>query len=467
MNKDKQSSPTTSKEWQSPTQPLPLWVPSSDLPPLPGVYWWLDGQKNVIYVGKAKNLRNRLNSYRHQGQKIPKTREMTAHARFLQWKILRSELEALLVEAELINRYQPPYNVLLKDDKSPLYLVITQEEWPRVLRLRRRDLLKNRLKGKIFGPFPSSYKVTEVLKLVRPIFPWCNAPRKQPMHRCFENHLGLCPGVCTGDITQAEYRQIMDQLALFLSGKTHVVTKRLQKQMLELAEQEKFEQAAAIRDKLKLIAEITSETHRLRQDYFLPNLSQSRNQDGLIELRHLLSTYQNLPREYELTRIEGYDVSNTSGQLAVVSMVVFTDGQPDNREYRTFNIKTLNTPNDFAMMSEALARRARRQEDWPQPQLLLIDGGKGQVRSVLQTLITTPWEHLPVIGIAKDPDRLVIPQIISPGTGKRLKISWQVLNLGNDDLALQLCQQIRDEAHRFGKSHHVKRRLKSSLQLPS
>ena len=148
-------------------------------------------------------------------------------------------------------------------------------------------------------------------------------------------------------------------------------------------------------------------------------------------------------------------------------MVVFTDGQPDNREYRTFNIKTLNTPNDFAMMSEALARRARRQEDWPQPQLLLIDGGKGQVRSVLQTLITTPWEHLPVIGIAKDPDRLVIPQIISPGTGKRLKISWQVLNLGNDDLALQLCQQIRDEAHRFGKSHHVKRRLKSSLQLPS
>ena len=116
----------------------------------------MDADGKVIYVGKAKNLRHRLNSYRYQGQKIPKTREMTAHAKFLQWRVLRSELEALLVEAELINRYQPQYNVLLKDDKSPLYLVITQEEFPRVLRLRKRDLLKRRLKGKTFGPFPSS-----------------------------------------------------------------------------------------------------------------------------------------------------------------------------------------------------------------------------------------------------------------------------------------------------------------------
>ena len=163
---------------------------------------------------------------------------MTAHARFLQWKILRSELEALLVEAELINRYQPQYNVLLKDDKSPLYLIITAEKWPRVLRMRKRDLMKNRIKGKIFGPFPSSYKVTEVLKLVRPIFPWCNAPRRQTMKRCFENHLRLCPGVCTGQISEVEYAKIMAQLGLFLSGQTSKVTSKLKEQMALVSERD-------------------------------------------------------------------------------------------------------------------------------------------------------------------------------------------------------------------------------------
>lgn len=425
----------------------------------------MDADGKVIYVGKAKNLRHRLNSYRYQGQKIPKTREMTAHAKFLQWRVLRSELEALLVEAELINRYQPQYNVLLKDDKSPLYLVITQEEFPRVLRLRKRDLLKRRLKGKTFGPFPSSYKVSEVLKLIRPIFPWCNAPRQKHMRRCFENHLHLCPGVCTGEISSADYQKIMDQLALFLSGKTKLVTDCLKKDMEAHKNQLEFEQAAAIRDKLKLIAEVTSETYRLRQDYFLPNLSSERSREGLIELRQILSTYQNLPREYVIDRIEGYDVSNTSGKQAVVSMVVSVGGQMDHSQYRSFNIRSLDTPNDFAMMAEALGRRVTHREDWPSPQLLLIDGGKGQVRAVLEKLRATSWQTMPIIGLAKDPDRLVIPQV-APGQAGRLKINWTLLNLGGDDLALQLLQQVRDEAHRFGKSHHVARRLKSSLQLP-
>lgn len=426
----------------------------------------MDANKKVIYVGKAKNLRNRLNSYKNQGQKIPKTREMTAHAKFLQWQVLRSELEALLVEAELINRYQPQYNVLLKDDKSPLYLVITNEEFPRVLRLRRRDLLKKRVKGRTFGPFPSSYKVSEVLKLVRPIFPWCNAPRSGKMRRCFDNHLRLCPGVCTGEISASEYGAIMDKLALFLSGRTREVTDKLIAEMEAYKQTLEFEKAAVIRDKLKLIAEITSETHKLRQDYFLPNLSNERSQAALVQLRQILSTYQNLPREYVISRIEGYDVSNTSGLQAVVSMVVATDGQMDHSEYKYFNIRTLKTPNDFAMMAEALERRQRHAHDWPEPQLLLIDGGKGQVRAVLERLRGTSWEKMPVVGLAKDPDRLVIPQVDDKQNGARLRIDWEVLNLGGDDAALQLLQQIRDEAHRFGKSRHVARRAKASLQLP-
>lgn len=421
----------------------------------------MDENKQVIYVGKAKNLRNRLNSYKNQGQKIPKTREMTAHARFLQWRVLRSELEALLVEAELINRYQPRYNVLLKDDKSPLYVVITAEEFPRVLRLRKRDLLKRKIKGKTFGPFPSSFKVSEVLKLVRPIFPWCNAPRRAQMRRCLENHLGLCPGVCTGTISADDYREIMTKLGLFLTGKTKLVTDKLKDEMATHVAALEFEAAAKIRDQLKLIAEVTSETHRLRQDYYLPNLSSERSREGLIELRQILSTYQNVPREYVIERIEGYDVSNTSGRQAVVSMVVATNGEMDHSEYKSFNIKSLQTPNDFAMMAEALGRRVTHQNDWPMPQLLLIDGGKGQVRAVLEKLRYTSWQTMPIIGLAKDPDRLVIPQV-APGQTGRLKIDWEVLNLGGDDLALQLLQQVRDEAHRFGKAHHVRRREKAA-----
>ena len=391
---------------------------------------------------------------------------MTTKAHFLQWKILRSELEALLIEADLIHRYQPPYNVLLKDDKSPLYLVITAETWPRVLRVRKRDLMKNHLKGKIFGPFPSSYKVTEVLKLVRPIFPWCNAPRKKTMRRCFDNHLGLCPGVCTGEINQDDYAQIMGQLALFLSGKTKTVVDKLKDEIEICKNNLEYEKAAVIRDKIKLIAEVTSETTRLRQDYFLPNLAEQKSQNALAELRTILSDHLNLPREYQLERIEGYDVSNTSGKQAVVSMVVFTNGQADNSQYRSFNIRSLDTPNDFAMMAEALGRRSRHHEDWPSPSLLLIDGGKGQVRAVLEKFHGGVWENLPIIGLAKDPDRIVIPHI-KDSQGLRLKIDWEILTLPSDDLALQLLQQVRDEAHRFGKSHHVKRREKWSLQLPT
>ena len=391
---------------------------------------------------------------------------MLRQARYLQWQVLRSELEALLVEAELINRYQPQFNILLKDDKSPLYLVITQEEWPRVLRMRKRDLLKKKVKGKVFGPFPSSYKVTEVLKLVRPIFPYCNAPRRSKMRRCFDNHLGLCPGVCSGEISQSDYQHIIKQLALFLSGKTARVRRILLDEMEHYKQRQEYEKAAVIRDKLQLIQEVTSETMRLRQDYFLPNLSQEKSQAALVQLRQILSDYGGLPREYQLKRIEGYDVSNTSGQQAVVSMVVFTDGEPDKSQYRQFNIRYLETPNDFAMMAQALGRRAHHAHDWLTPQLLLIDGGKGQVRAVLETLRGSEWEKMPVIGLAKDPDRIVIPHVGVPQVGKsRLPIEWELLQLSSDTPALQLLQQIRDEAHRFGKSRHVRRREKASLGL--
>jgi excinuclease ABC subunit C len=286
------------------------------------------------------------------------------------------------------------------------------------------------------------------------------------MRRCFENHLGLCAGVCTGAIDATAYQQLMRQLALFLSGKTAILTRQLTLNMRQAVKTEAFEQAARLRDQLQLIQEITSDTVKLKQDFFLPNLTAQRNQTALLQLRQLLSQYLNLPRGYPLQRLEGYDVSNTSGQQAVVSMVVFTAGDADTSQYRSFNIRSVVGPNDFAMLAEALHRRSRHQE-WTTPQLIMIDGGKGQVRAVISALQTTTWAQIPIIGLAKAPDRLVIP-VVTPATAasssSRLNITWHVVRLSDDDLALQLLQRVRDEAHRFGKSRHLKRRQKALFQ---
>jgi excinuclease ABC subunit C len=412
-------------------------------------------------VGKAKNLKNRLLSYKQLNELSPRIREMVSQAKWLSWQILDSELEALLVEAELINTYQPPFNILLKDDKSPLYIMITKEEWPRVLRVRKRDAQKKNLAGEVFGPFTSSYKVSEVLKIARHIFPWCNARREKKMRRCFYNHLGLCPGVCTDEISRADYLAILKDLTLFLRGKKNAVKKSLQTSLKERAKNEQYEQAAKIRDQLQAIEEVTSQSMTLRQDLFLPSLVAEKNQDALIKLSKILHDYLGVPANFPLQRLEGYDVSNTSGKLAVVSMVVMTAGQMDKSEYKYFNIKTLETPNDFAMLKEALLRRSKHDE-WRAPDLLVIDGGRGQVGKVWRALRGSNFEKTLMIGLEKRPDRLVLPILDAE---KMAIADWKILTLGEEDNVLQLLQQVRDEAHRFGKSRHVARREKKLLNL--
>lgn len=383
---------------------------------------------------------------------------MTKRAVYLNYQILPSEIEALLVEAQLIKIYQPPYNTLLKDDKSPLYILLTKEEFPRVLVVRKRNLVLKKYQGEFFGPFPSAYQVKQLLKLLRPIMPWCNAKRQKKMRRCFEHHLGLCPGVCTGEISSSDYQKNLGHLSNFLQGKTALVLKKLNQEMKTASERESYELAAVYRDQIKMIKELTSDGYHLKNDLYLPNLNQEKNYQAQVLLRGYLSTYFSLPSTYMFERIEGYDVSNTMGKQAVVSQVVFIDGAADNQQYRLYNIKGLDTPNDFAMLKQALFRRLRH-PDWPLPNLFLIDGGKGQVRSALMALRAHALEDIPIIGLAKDPDRIIIPHNITPN-GNKLTIDWQILKLTNSDPALQLLQQVRDEAHRFGKKAHLKRRQK-------
>jgi excinuclease ABC subunit C len=440
-----------------------------------------------LYVGKAKNLINRMRSYARGARHSNRISQLVFTATKLEFKILESELQALLVEAELIRTYQPQYNILLKDDKTPLYIYITNDAFPRILQMRKNEVLRSSLKGgTLLGPFQSAYQVREVLKIARPIFPWCNklasvvGGKGLPKDRglsiaqqgsmstdqkaCFYFHLDLCPGACVGEITAEEYQKNISNLVLFLRGKATDVAKGLKKQMQEKVAAEEFEAAGKLRDALATIEAVTTKPYRLKPNLMLPALTANEAKDGLIFLKQVLATYLSLPKQHPLKRIEGYDVSNISGTNAAVAMVTFINGYADSSEYRLFNIRTLDTPNDYHMMKEALVRRQNNLE-WGMPDLLVIDGGKGQLRAALSV-----WQQpVPIISIAKDPDRLIIPKLSWPVVSRNLPVSlknleYHVLELPPTHPGLVLIQKIRNEAHRFSKKQHARRRERAMFE---
>lgn len=383
----------------------------------------------------------------------------------LKHKILTSELEALLVEADLIRTYLPPFNIALKDDKSPLYIHIAKEEFPRVTTVRKKEIITHHLNGTIIGPFPSSYKVREVLRIARSIFPWCSAPaptQKGPIKKpCFYYHIKMCTGACVDKVNAEEYQFMIKELVMFLRGKTREVIKDLKQNMEELANQEKFEKAAILRNQIQLITEVTSSYYKLKPDLILSvSLTNNEANEQLLHLRDLLHTYQAVPQTYDLSRMETYDVSNLQGQQASVAMVTATEGAMDSEEYRLFNIRTLDTPNDYHMMKEALLRRQNHQE-WGIPQLIVIDGGRGQLRAALSV-----WQwSCPVISIAKNPDRIIIPQInwsttMEERQAQLEKLQYHIIKLPETHPALKMIQKMRDEAHRFSKKQFTRRKLK-------
>lgn len=385
---------------------------------------------------------------------------MVETASRLQFKELGSELEALLTEAELIGTYQPPYNVLLKDDKSPIYIHITNEDFPQIRTVRKQQVVREKLRGTILGPYQSSYRIKEVLRIARRIFRWCSDPQSRKNNKaCFYFHIGQCSGACVGLVSATEYRTLIDSLVMFLRGKTTLVAKNLELDLKKAILKENFERAAIIRDQLLIIRDVTSKKYRMNPNLqLLPQLSAKKTDDGLVFLSKILKDYIAVPLSHKLEKIEGYDVSNLSGTNAAVAMVSFTDGVPDKQDYRIFNIKSLNTPNDYKMLQEALQRRQNHPE-WGKPSLVVIDGGKGQLRAAMKVWL---W-RTPIISIAKRPDRIIIPSIEfhHKETGKSYdvkKLKYHVLKLPEQHPALRLITQIRDESHRFSKKQHIKLR---------
>lgn len=428
----------------------------SSLPEIPGVYQYFDESGKILYVGKANNLKKRVSSYFRNNNHEEKTRQLVSFISTIEIIPVESEFEALNLEARLINKYKPHYNIILKDDKHYLYIKITDEEFPQVTVSRREDDKKS----SFFGPYPSSATVKVMLRYLRHIFPFCSQKRtaKKP---CFYTHLGLC-NPCPGDIKnkssgeretlKRKYRLNIRRLKDLLNGKTKYIQTELQSQMKEDARQERFEEAARIRDTLNKIDYLITHFDRTERYLENPNLARDTWRDEQSELTKVLSPYfSNLK---EIHRIECYDVSNISGKLSVGAMVTFINGEPFKNQYRKFRLKTTGKPDDFAMHSEMMARRLRHAEDWPFPEIFIIDGGKPQlvaIRKVFSELnVTTP-----VIGLAKQEEEIVVFD----------KGDFGKIRLTRNSPALKLIQRLRDESHRFAHSYHEKLRMKSLLDF--
>jgi len=421
-------------------------IPYKSLPETPGVYIMKDAGGRVLYVGKAGNLRRRVSSYFERPHDI-RIQTLVTKIKRIDHENTDTALEALILEAELIKKLRPPFNVREKDDKSFLYVEITKEKFPRVLLVRGKDAER----GLRFGPFTSASSVREAMRILRRIFPWStHAPEvigklKRP---CFDYEVGMCPGTCIGAITREEYAHTIDHLKLFLEGKKKAVLRLFEKDMASASKKLDFEKAERLRRRIFALRHIQDTAFISENEVLLPAAvgpgSASSKGGG------------------PLYRIEGYDISNISGTAAVGSMVVFENGVPNKDEYRKFKIKSIFEPNDVGMLTEVLERRFAHRSDgsgrnaggreglvhagWRLPDLILIDGGLAQANAAKKVLLRAGL-RIPMLGIAKGAER------------KRNDIIGGIPKGVRKDTLIR----VRDEAHRFAIGYHKKLRGQNFL----
>lgn len=410
------------------------------LPDKPGVYFFKHDTK-ILYIGKATSLKDRVRSYfspdliHTRGQFLV---DMVMLANTIDFTPTDSVLEALLLEANLIRKYLPKYNTKEKDNKSHNYVVFTKGDFPQVFTIRGRTLFTDNDTKKykyIFGPFPHGGQLREAMKVIRKLFPFRDnkcipaedqrAQDKNP-RPCFNRHIGLCPGVCTGEITKEEYAERIHELVLFFEAKKKDLIKYLEKTMKTYAKEQKFERADEIKKTLFSLNHI--------QDIALLKSSVALDESagGTIEKNNS-----------DMFRIEAYDVAHSSGTSVVGVMVVVSDGEPDKSQYRKFKIKIKPGINDIAALKEILQRRLGHLE-WPMPSLIVVDGGKAQLNVAVDVLHSRGLV-IPVVGVVKD---------------ERHKPKGVT---GNKNLVLAHTNAIllaNSEAHRFAITYHRKKRDK-------
>ncbi len=401
-------------------------IKNNVLPAKPGVYKMKNVAGEILYIGKATSLAARVSSY-WNGAHDRKTEKMVSEVAEIDYEVTGSVLEALFLEATLIKKHLPLYNIDLKDDKSWIYVCITKDDYPRVLLKRGLELEREdkRAYKIIFGPFLSASSVRAALDIVRKIFPYSTCVPGQK-RACFNYHLGRCPGVCIGAITPREYKKIISHIILFFRGKKKELVKKLERDMKQYAKREQFEDAARTRNQLWNLQHINDVAMLKRNDNEIASARGGAESDTI-------NIYG---------RIEGYDISNISGTSATGSMVVFERGESSKNEYRKFKIKTVRGPNDYAMMREVLRRRFGNA--WPLPDIILIDGGAGQV-GIAQKVLDEHGLIIPVIGIAKGIDRKKDDLIFDAQNPELARIATEYKHI---------LVAVRDEAHRFAVRYH-------------
>jgi excinuclease ABC subunit C len=380
------------------------------IPDNPGIYLFYKG-KELIYIGKATSLKNRVKSYLN-----PKTlRPIEARMKDVsdvKWKITDSVLEAVILEANYIKEFKPKYNVKTKDDKSWNFFAITKEEFPRLIAVREKNLKKDNY-SYTFGPY-AEMKTSQILKLLHFLFKIsrCAPNQKRP---CFDYQLGNCLGVCTNEISSHDYKEkVIKPLVVFLKGKKKRLITSLEKKMKEASKKEDFEEAKRLRNQIFSLRKI--------RDFALLDKS----------------FLENEKKKEKHIRIEGYDISNIGSEAMVGSMVVFNENGPLKSEYKKFKIKNVLGQSDVDCLKEILERRLKH-EEWLMPDLILVDGGKPQVNTIKKVLRENSF-NIPVVGIAKGPER------------KKNEFFYDKGNdfvLNNENLLIRA----RDEAHRFAISY--------------
>jgi len=437
------------------------------LPKTPGVYFHKDKSGEIIYIGKAGNLRNRVRQYFQKSRGFdPKTDLLVSEIADIDWTEVETEADALFLEAELVRRYMPRYNILLRDDKSLQYMRIDYKSNYPTVTLVRRPLDDG---AEYFGPYVNGLAVKKALRYLRRAFPYAISRQSGQKRNSLYYHLGLDPGLEEGKTSLNEYRSNLRQLMKYLRGGRAGLMRDIERQMKQTAKAQDFEQAAHFRNQLQALQSLS------RQILFSDKELQDASKDqALVDLADLLGLAQP-PR-----RIEGFDISHMQGTDNVASMVVFISGLPDKASYRKFKMRLAGN-DDFAHMAETVRRRLRDEnvKKWGLGELMLIDGGKGQLAAALAARREC-GRKVPMVGLAKKQEEIIIHAADSiPGAdvskimasaakmGAYITQSEDFINieLPRDSHAVKLLQRIRDESHRFAVSYHST--LKRGRQVSS
>jgi len=409
-----------------------------EIPTTTGIYIFLKDKKPT-YIGKSVNLRARLNSHFENAKVDPKESSIISSSNKIEYIVTDSEFKALLLESKYIQKYKPRYNVRWRDDKSFLYIKITvKDQYPKIL-ITRRESDKNAL---YFGPFSSVKIIRNILKEIRRVFPFCTQ-RNISNRPCFYAKIHLCnpcPNVIEKTESETEksklqnlYNKNIRGVIKVLDGTPDLILKSLYSNLSKLKGAERYEEAIPIRERILRLERMI--ILRKFDEEVIEQYNQSERQ--LNALKHILNKY--LPIK-SLLRIECYDMSTMMFENSTASMVVFTDGLSDKKEYKRFKIKT-DAQSDFEMFDEVLRRRFKNK--WPKPDLIVVDGGKPQVR-VAQKVLKEFNTLIPLIGIAKRPDRLIIGDD-----------SLRTIKPPRHHPGFRLIQALRDESHRFAKKYHL------------